>query len=400
MIHGLDSIYASPAFRAKDREKARIYKSIFEEPAISRKQLAEELRIRPTTISHVVQELLEDGLIEEMNAKKSDSAGRPEIQLHVIYNKYTAMSYYMVSRQLESVLVNLKGEVLFKKEMPQTKQSGQIELIDAVAESYREAKERTDTDMEVLGAGFSLPGVLVRSQTELIWNIPPRWGSYYSVGSKQLEAIFCKPLFMLHNVDAEMSYLLSTYAEYREQTVLLLHWGYGISASVARNTEILTSKGNISAEIGHWIMDKRSKKPCICGRQGCLETESALWALLPALRGEYPSIPEEEDLFADFIKRKPLDELPALQNAAEYGAIAIENLYKTFFPDHILLYGPVPEHPEVLELIRNRMKKELGFFISPLLHIDFFPALPDHEIAGSTGPLFVRQLAKDLVARW
>ena len=157
------------------------------------------------------------------------------------------------------------------------------------------------------------------------------------------------PLFLYRSLDPELEYLLFKNSEYRKGGTLLFHWGYGIGSAYSYGGQVLKSTIGRFGEVGHWQVEPESGKRCSCGSYGCLETEAALWAILPEIRKVYPDAPEDEAGFTAFIRTLDITSMNIMKKALGYVSRSLGNLYKIFYPDRIMLLGPFTENPYVLE---------------------------------------------------
>ena len=78
--------------RPSDRQKASIYRAVAASPGCSRSTLARRLRLRPTTVSHLVQELLDDGLVAERRDRVAGRSGRPRASIEPVPARLAAVS--------------------------------------------------------------------------------------------------------------------------------------------------------------------------------------------------------------------------------------------------------------------------------------------------------------------
>jgi predicted transcriptional regulator len=77
MISSIAEVHQGFKHRVKDEEKALVMSLISTSPELTRKRLIEMLDIRPTTVSNVVQELLDQGLIEEGPRRTAGARAAP-----------------------------------------------------------------------------------------------------------------------------------------------------------------------------------------------------------------------------------------------------------------------------------------------------------------------------------
>ncbi len=114
MLTLLDTIHDQGPHRVKDTEKAKVYQQIALLPGTTRKNIVSLLNLRPTSVSNIVAELIEQNMVYEGNLQNDGKKGRPEITLYINPNILLSIAVYVVSKQLKAVLINITGDVLFE----------------------------------------------------------------------------------------------------------------------------------------------------------------------------------------------------------------------------------------------------------------------------------------------
>ncbi len=127
----------------------------------------------------------------------------------------------------------------------------------------------------------------------------------------------------------------------------LLHWGFGIGAAVAHRGTLLGSSLGRFGEIGHVRAPGAAGRRCACGARGCLETEAALWALLPRLRRRLGSLPDDEQALAAALAAPRVADLPEVRAAVRAVLDGLTTIHRLFYPDEVFLAGPLVENPAV-----------------------------------------------------
>lgn len=90
---------------------------------------------------------------------------------------------------------------------------------------------------------------------------------------------------------------------------------------------------------------------CACGARGCLETEAALWALLPRLRRRLGRLPDDEQELAAALAAPSVAALPEVRDAVRAVLEGLTTLHRLFFPDEVLLAGPLAENRAIFRRI-------------------------------------------------
>ncbi len=397
MLKNIQNIHESTRCRIKDSEKALIFQHIYEGNAVTRKQLAESLRLRPTTVSNVVQELVSDNLVFEGTGRYPGKKGRPEIRLRTNFNRFTAIAVHVVSRELKGVLVNLGYETLADSSLVVPGDTGNSVLYRSIDNLASSLSRENPSGAELTGISLSLPGTVNLRQKS--WISAARWPSLNNLKISKLERSSPADLSLCRFLDAELEYLLSIESGYRQGGTLLFHWGYGIGSAFAINGKVLRSTLGRFGEIGHVPLGNTEKK-CFCGAYGCLETEAALWSLLPELRKYGKDIPEDEHRFADVLNRDGLDTTPVVLKAVDFICLGLTSLYQIFYPDRILVYGPFFRSERIFTTLIEKFRSGLPEYARDSVSIQKVTGELHGTIIGSTYSFFRNALRRYLIARW
>ncbi|MEZ7792554.1 ROK family transcriptional regulator [Niallia circulans] len=146
----------------KKINRSLILEEIKTEKLISRAQIAKKLSLSKSTVSSIVEELLEKKLVIEMGEQSPvKGGGRPALMLG-----YNTDSAYGIGLDIDRVriliiITNLVGKIIFKKKVKLTNQVE--EIIGIVKESI---KESAIPEEKILGMGIGVPG---RANSEIVF---------------------------------------------------------------------------------------------------------------------------------------------------------------------------------------------------------------------------------------
>ena len=398
MITYIKHIHDSTRCRKKDQEKAFIFDHIYQEKKVTRKQIAERLKLRPTTVSNSVRELISANMVFEGTDKSQGARGRPEIRLFPNYNRLSAVVIFVVSRELRGALVNLGHEILAERNLRLPREAGNQAIYRAILELISLMRGEIHSGYEPLGIAAVLPGTVNPSRLE--WISAARWPLLTRLSLDRLKELIQFKFSLNRALDAELEYLLLKNPEYREGGTLLFHWGYGIGSAYAYHGAVLHSSLGRFGEIGHIPVGSKVPRQCFCGSSGCLETEAALWALLPELREVMPEVPEHEDRFADFLKQARPAILPIIERASEFICSGLSTLCQIFYPDRILVYGPFIRSKTVFDTLYRKFMSRLPEYARGSVSLERLTGEMRGTIFGSTDPFFRETLRHYLTAGW
>ncbi len=385
MLFSIDTIHEGTKYRIKDKEKALVFQKLCISTDNTRKMISDNLGLRPITVSKIIKELLEDKLVLEGDLKERSSKGRPEIKLEPNYSRFSAISIYIVSREIKGVLVALNGETVETYSVFCPKESDNSTIIAGIGKLLDILIAGIPSKSQLIGIGTSLPGT-VNTETGK-WVSSSRWPGLNNISFTELVSGYGVPLLLSRSLDPELEFLLFTNREYRKGSTVLFHWGYGIGSAFASEGKVIKSNLGRFGEIGHWNVVQNSNKKCSCGSAGCLETEAALWAIISELKEVYPDIPEDEPDFLTFIQSREIGNLPVMKKAVEYVAVSLANLYKVFYPDRILLLGCFTEEALIYNELKRRLLDQIPDYARPSVDLKVVSGFQG-AVSGSVYHLF------------
>ena len=402
MISTLEQIHQGKRYRLKDQDKAQIYQEICTTPRCSRKAMIRKLQIRPTTVSKIVRELIEDGLVEETPERLQESRGRAQVVLRANPDRLTAISLTVQARQLRAVRLTITEEVRERYTESLSPDVSNEGFLEACLRVYRGVTREVIPGSEILGVAVSLVGTVDGARKR--WVSTARWRNIQNLDFGLLEQSLGQPVLINRMQDAELLYFIQKNPAYREKNVLLVHWGFGIGASYASRGKLLESTVGRTCEIGHMRVSSSLARQCQCGAYGCLETEAALWAL----QGNTPlgenhslftqGILDEEELGRQF-REIDVSVNPLIENALKHFCMALYNVHQVLYPDTVLFLGPVTENPWVFQEITQFMRRELPSYAKDRVEYLALSGGFQGCIRSSVYPFFQRRLESLLKVR-
>lgn len=397
MYQNLERHLSGSLYRVKDLQKVRIFDAIRSSNVLTRKQLAQSLSIRPSTVSDLVQELLDSELVMEGPPSSNGRQGRPQITLHANDNKLIALALFFVSMDLKAALINAAGELFQEETVALSGETGHEQFIESARHIVRNLLGQAPRKSELIGCGISFPGyVNLETQT---WVFAARWPFMKNFRVAYLQPDIPVKIQAKQALDAELEHLMEIRPHYRIGGTAMVHWGYGIGSSYAYNGEVILPKAGSFGEIGHVAMSEKSQSElCVCGRRGCIETRAALWAILPKLLDEYPGLPVSETDFGYQIKEKKLDQHPVITDALEAFTDALVLLYTILSPDRIVLHGPFVDHTPIFSRLQELLKSKIPEMFDSLLSVEYVRQELVSDSIGSTASFFMESYKELLTA--
>ena len=309
----------------KRNNRSATLRILHEKGDMSRKRLAEYMKLTPPAITKIVAELLEEGLLREGSAVTSGSVGRREILVELNTRAACALGVLLNLRQAEKIIgvgVAVRGI---------TSEDGSLtrDTFGALAE----------TDFPLRDTFARLTGL---------------------------------PCVMENNVRSLLAAHMFLSRDETAGSQFFLRCGYGIGAALSIDGRIWHGVTAQCAEIGHIPVIRRGGKPCHCGKSGCLETIASPGSI----REDAIAILSEErtPLLWRKYRDRDTDSLSVFDvfTAASYGdegaseivdrAIqalggALKSVIYLVDPGKIVLYGSLFEDPYYLSRLMSELQE-------------------------------------------
>jgi predicted NBD/HSP70 family sugar kinase len=271
----------------REANRLRVVDALRHEGSASRTDLVRITGLSRTTITTLVGDLQERGLVveQEDNADRPErpGRGRPPVLLRLAPSAGAALGVDFGHRHLRVAIADLSSTVLAERRIDVDVDAAAATALDAAAELVEEVLREAGVDRaQVVGAGMGLPGPIDR-RTGTVGSsvILPGWA-----GLKAAEELSRRIDFHVEvDNDANLGALAecSLGAGRGMQDVVYVKVSSGIGAGLVLGGRVHHGATGIAGEIGH-VQVRADGAVCRCGNRGCLETVASGPALLSVLR--------------------------------------------------------------------------------------------------------------------
>ena len=328
---------------------ARLLRLIWSADAegISRAQLSRQCSLSRSTVSGIVSELLESGLIRESHQARS-TGGRPPIVLRFVDEYAWVVGVEVGASHVSAVLCDLRGRPrleLHTEHDVQNDPDGSVRLIEKLIGRCISHSAVGLNGVSGIGVGVPCP-IDPDAPDQLSTRILPRWGDI-RLGALLRER-FDLPVFM--DNDANFGALAERWwgAGRGHDNFAYIKVATGVGAGLIIDGRIFRGSGGIAGEIGHTAVDSRGPR-CRCGLSGCLESMVGTESLLRRFAELKPDTTAHslDDIIdqanhADPIAAQLIDE------TGRYLGVAVANLLNIFNPACVVLGGSLTRVGEPL----------------------------------------------------
>lgn len=264
----------------KQLNGAVVYRLIDQQGPISRIQIAELSQLAPASITKITRQLLDRGLIKEVEQQAS-TGGRRAVSIVTENRHFHSVAVRLGRNGATITLYNLSGKSIVEEaySLPERTQAAlEQSLLNAIS-SFIETF--THKIRELIAIAISLPG-LVDPEEGIVKYMPHISIDDWQLG-KIIQERFNVNCFVGHDIRslALAEHYFGATQDCEDSMLVRIHRGTG--AGFILNGQIFLGKNRNVGEIGHIQIDPLGER-CYCGNFGCLETIASNLAIEQRVR--------------------------------------------------------------------------------------------------------------------
>src|SRR5688572_5994375 len=368
---------ADQAF-VRETNLSLVLKLIHSQSPVSRSQLAIITGLNKSTVSSLVDELLERKLVHE-TGNNSGGAGRPATWLEVNPQAGSIIGVELGVDFVSVAVTDFLGNILWRKREEADPTEDQEKMINQTLGIVKEAiAAGKKKHLHFLGLGLATPGTVNIKDGVLIFapnlhwrNVP--FGKIFSEQTKLKVYVENDA-----NAAAVAEHLFGTARQI--QDFLFVFSGVGIGGGLFLNGKLYRGKNGYAGEIGHFpIMAEPSQTVCHCGNRGCWETYANQYSIIQRVQARLevkrssiiPKLMAEQNSVltiplikqaADAGDREAIDSFAEAGTAMGQGFAGLINIFN---PKKMILGGPLSiagEYllPNIIGAVKRHSMPEIG----------------------------------------
>ncbi|MFJ4159313.1 ROK family protein [Microbacterium testaceum] len=301
--------------------------------ALSRAQLGATTGLNRSTVTGLVMELSELGLVREApSGERTGKVGRPTLDLEP-EDHVAALSVRAEPHAVTVALVGLGGVVHARLRHDTATAPSPKRFVQIVASSVEAMRADIDRHYRVVGAGLAVPGLVNANGSVLV---SPTLGWRRDPVAARLSDELGMPVAAGN--DASIGALAESRFGVGVGVGNLLYLGgamHSIGGGLIIDGTLLRGTSGYAGELGHTVVDPRGR-PCVCGRRGCLEAEVSLDLIEPLLGRRKL---DEDELDVELgVARNPRV-MTEVTRQVEMLSLALTNFVNAFAPETVVLSG-------------------------------------------------------------
>ncbi|HEK85431.1 MAG: ROK family transcriptional regulator [Candidatus Saccharicenans sp.] len=386
----------------------KVLKLIRDNATISRADISKLSGLSAPTVSRIVDNLIKEGLVEEIGAGISNGGRRPNL-LRFCPNNNFIIGIDLGTTHIYGVLANLEAEIIAEEKIPTEVESGFYGVMDrtfTVIEKLRAQLGKKQNHLN--GIGMAVAGLINKKRNIVEFSPNFHWHDADIAG--YLLPKLNLPIFF-DNVTRVMALGELYYGVGKKyRNFICVNVGYGIGAGIIINGQPLLGTHGMAGEFGHITLEKDSKIQCYCGNFGCLEALSSGSGIARAARLELENGAKSillemcdnnldnltAEMVANAAKKGDILAWNVFHKAAEYLGIGISALINLFNPEAIVIGGGVTQAGDILfDTVRSTVKARALSRISR--EVEILPATfgPKAAVMGAVSLIMQKVLNLD-----
>ena len=328
--------------------------------------LGKELNFSVPTVTKMVGELIEDGIVMDFGKMETPGGRRPNI-----YGLNQSSGYFIgvdiSQKRVHIGLIHFKGDLIDEQMDISFEEAHPHERFERLCEIIEDFMSHTVVPKDkILSIGINISG-----------RVNPQTGHSYSFfyfDERPLTEMFEEKLGIDVSIDNDSRAM--AYGEYikgrvqAEKNIIYVNVGWGLGLGIIVNGQLYYGKSGFSGEFGH-ITAFENEILCHCGKKGCLETEASGSALyrkfLEKLHNGQSSLltqqkeNEDEITLNDIIDVALQEDILAIELIEEVGNTLgkhVAGLINLFNPELVIIGGTLANAGDYLILpLRSAIKK-------------------------------------------
>ena len=335
-MHRIDLAYVQLASSelARDINRDVVLEVIRAHQPISRAELARVSGLQRSTVSLIVNQLIEELWVREGALARLPRGRRPTM---VVLNDDLVMLVADVRPKTATVaVVDLNGRLLSRAQMPVTSDPGRT--LAAIIETMQRMRE-AHPGRSFEGVGISLPGRVDAETKRLRFSPNLRWPDFDIQGT--LERGIGLPVELDNAANACL--LAETWFGRMDgvRNAVLVTISEGLGTGILSNGQLVYGSHGMAGEFGHIPLDADGPQ-CGCGARGCWEMSASSNAALRYYAESQPKTPVRtiEDLLR-LVGEDDAAAVAAVTKQAEAIGRGLRLVSATLAPELILIAGDI-----------------------------------------------------------
>lgn len=343
----------------KEYNKKKIIVLLQKNKEMIKREIAKSIGVSVPTIISNINELIEEGIVEEAGVASS-TGGRKPVVVRFLKNSRYSIGVDLLIGKVRIVVLNLNYEIICDRFFEFDTSYKFDDLIDKIAVEIKRILATMNIDSKkIIGIGFSLPGT-VNEKTkvlEIAANL-----NINNVDFNKYSDKFDFPIYVENESNA------AAFAEYKvgvcqyENDLVYISVNKGVGAGIIAGDKIYKGCKKRAGELGHMTIYKDGKK-CVCGKLGCWNAYVSIFGLLSNFNSKSDlKINSLYEFFDLYHKNNEVAKTVWKEYISDM-SVGIQNILLIFDPHYIVIGGEIANYAEELvEPLKKEVFSDIKFF--------------------------------------
>lgn len=359
----------------------KLMQLLYRNKELTKQEIAKTLKLSIPTVITNVNEIIQQGYLEEAGVGES-SGGRKPVIVRFLPNSRYSIGVCITKEQVRIILTNLNFDIIAEKhfDMPEELKDFEGLILEINSEIGNIINVNKIPKDKILGIGFSLPGT-VNGEKLLLKNAANL--NLKNISFKDYEDKFEFPLYIEN--EANSSADAEAFINFNNigNSLVFISITEGVGAGIIIGESVYNGYNKRAGEFGHMTIVKGGKQ-CSCGNKGCWE----LYASKKALSNEYKKVFNDKDMSLGEFFEMSKDNIKAkkiLDDYLDYLAEGIKNIILILDPENIILGGEICNYKSLIETdLKNKIFEGNSFYNEKDCKILFSDLNENASIFGAT----------------
>ncbi|MBV8946875.1 MAG: ROK family transcriptional regulator [Solirubrobacterales bacterium] len=341
-----------PSLDPRQMNRLRILEALYRHPQSSRAALARHTQLSRATVSALVEELVQAGLVEEgvgataPGPGQEGGVGRPPLLLSLVSGAAFAVGLDFGHQHIRVALCDLSGEPVVDDYSPAEVDHAPIESLDLAQRLVHEALHTAGVARDrLLGVGMGLAAPINKATGNLEADgILPGWRGIRPAA--EMEARLGMPVALENDANLGALGEKAFGAARGIDDLVYIRLSAGIGAGLILEGQPYQGFVGVAGEVGHVLSDPHGPI-CRCGNRGCLESVASPVAVAALLERSLRQ-PVSVSRLLELVDQGDRGARRAVAEAGEAVGRAVAMVVNVLNPELVVVGGDLAQAGEIL----------------------------------------------------
>ncbi len=316
----------------REQNKRRVLSFVRKLGETSRQDLVKEMNVSKNTISLIVDEFINEGILVEVGVKEPGKKGRPKVLIKLNEDGYKSIGISVSKTRMEYSIINYYGQVIEKKTFP----NDGTDPVQTKQELLKLIRFLLQTNTNIIGIGIGIPGIVNVEKKFIYLSTHLNWKN---VSLDELEE-FNLPIYVQNSVNMGAISALHLEGDTGDGNSFYVRVSEGVGGAYIFNHVSLDGDSWTAGEIGHLSIDPQGDR-CECGQKGCLELLINYKAFMEELQSfGYSPVTKDGEIIVDREVVQSKDVQQVMHKYGVYLGKALVQVVHLMNPNKLIIDAP------------------------------------------------------------